>query len=262
MLELCCFDAALKASPITLRQVTTTTRLEFVLKIIGLIGGMSWESTVPYYRQINEFIKERLGGLHSAKLVLYSVDFHEIERLQHLGDWAGAGALLAHAARSLQGAGAEVLVLCTNTMHKVASVIEAAVEIPLLHIADPTADEIKRCGFTRVGLLGTRFTMEGAFYCDRLRDRHGLQVLIPGPQDREIIHRVIYEELCLGQVVPASRAEYQRIMSELTLQGAQAIILGCTEIALLVKPQDAAVPLFDTTRIHARTAAQWALSTR
>lgn len=259
MLELRGFDAALKTSPMTSPEVTRT-RQEFALKMIGLIGGMSWESTVPYYCQINEFIKERLGGLHSAKLILYSVDFHEIERLQRLGDWAGAGALLAHAARALQGAGADLLVLCTNTMHKVASVIESAVEIPLLHIADPTADEIKRAGFTRVGLLGTSFTMEGAFYSDRLRERHGLQVLIPEPSDREIIHRVIYQELCLGQLLPASRTEYRRIMSELSLQGAQAIILGCTEIALLVNSEDATVPLFDTTRIHARAAAQWALS--
>jgi aspartate racemase len=245
VLELRGFDAALKTSPMTSPEVTRT-RQEFALKMIGLIGGMSWESTVPYYCQINEFIKERLGGLHSAKLILYSVDFHEIEQLQRLGDWAGAGALLAHAARALQGAGADLLVLCTNTMHKVASVIESAVEIPLLHIADPTADEIKRAGFTRVGLLGTRFTMEGAFYSDRLRERHGLQVLIPEPPDRDLL--------------PASRTEYRRIMSELSLQGAQAIILGCTEIALLVNSEDAMVPLFDTTRIHARAAAQWALS--
>lgn len=230
------------------------------MKIIGLMGGMSWESTVPYYCEINQFIRERMGGLHSAKLILYSVDFHEIERLQRLGDWAGAGALLAHAARALQGAGADLLVLCTNTMHKVASVIESAVDIPLLHIADPTADEIRRAGFSRVGLLGTRFTIEGAFYSDRLRERHGLQVLIPEPPDREIIHRVIYEELCLGKVLPASRADYMRIMSGLALQGAQAIILGCTEITLLVNSEDAALPLFDTTRIHARAAAQWALS--
>jgi aspartate racemase len=229
------------------------------LKVIGLIGGMSWESTIPYYRQINESIKERLGGLHSAKVILYSVDFHEVERLQHRGDWEAAGALLAHAARALEAAGAHFLVLCTNTMHKVAPAIEAAVGISLLHIADPSAAEIKRAGLSRVGLLGTRFTMEQEFYTERLRQRHGLQVLMPGEADREIVHRVIYEELCLGRVVDASRSQYRRIMADLVDQGAEAIILGCTEISLLVEPGDASVPLFDTTRIHARAAAEWAL---
>jgi len=230
------------------------------LKIIGLIGGMSWESTIPYYRQINESIKERLGGLHSAKVVLYSVDFHEVERLQHFGDWEAAGALLADAARALESAGADFLVLCTNTMHKVAPAIEAAVRIPLFHIADPTADAIKNAGLSIVGLLGTRFTMEQAFYKDRLNQRHGLQVLIPNQQDREIIHRVIYEELCLGKVIDESRTEYRRVMANLIGQGAEAIILGCTEISLLVDQRDSSVPLFDTTSIHARTAAEWALS--
>jgi len=230
------------------------------LKIIGLIGGMSWESTVPYYREINEIIRKRLGGLHSAKVILYSVDFHDIERLQHAGDWEAAGELLADAARSLESAGADFLVLCTNTMHKVASAIEAAVRIPLLHIADPTAAEIKQAGFSTIGLLGTRFTMEQDFYCNRLRERHGLRVLIPSQKDREIIHRVIYEELCLGKVVPKSRAEYRRVMTELIAQGAEAIILGCTEISLLVGQRDSDVPLFDTTVIHARSAAEWALT--
>ncbi|GJI91540.1 racemase [Rugamonas sp. R1(2021)] len=230
------------------------------LKTIGLIGGMSWESTVPYYRQVNETIKEHLGGLHSAKVVLYSVDFHEVERLQHAGDWDAAGALLAGAARSLQAAGADFLVLCTNTMHKVAHAIEGAVNIPLFHIADPTAEEIKRAGHTRIGLLGTRFTMEQAFYKDRLRERHGLDVIVPGQEDRDIVHRIIYEELCLGRIVDGSRDEYRRIIAGLVEQGAQAIILGCTEISLLVAQQDAAVPLFDTTAIHARKAAEWALT--
>lgn len=230
------------------------------LKTIGLIGGMSWESTVPYYRQVNETIKEHLGGLHSAKVVLYSVDFHEVERLQHAGDWDAAGALLADAARSLQAAGADFLVLCTNTMHKVASAIEGAVNIPLFHIADPTAEEIKRAGYTRIGLLGTRFTMEQAFYKDRLRERHGLDVIVPGQEDRDIVHRIIYEELCLGRIVDGSRDEYRRIIAGLVEQGAQAIILGCTEISLLVAQQDEAVPLFDTTAIHARKAAEWALT--
>jgi aspartate racemase len=221
---------------------------------------MSWESTVPYYRQVNETIKEHLGGLHSAKVVLYSVDFHEVERLQHAGDWDAAGALLADAARSLQAAGADFLVLCTNTMHKVAHAIEGAVSIPLFHIADPTAEEIKRAGYTRIGLLGTRFTMEQAFYKDRLRERHGLDVIVPAQEDRDIVHRIIYEELCLGRIVDGSRDEYRRIIAGLVEQGAQAIILGCTEISLLVAQQDAAVPLFDTTAIHARKAAEWALT--
>ena len=228
--------------------------------MIGLIGGMSWESTVPYYQQINEVIKERLGGLHSAKLILYSVDFHDIERLQNAGQWATAGRLLAEAARSLQSAGAEFLVLCTNTMHKVASTIEASVGIPLFHIADPTALKIREAGYSKVGLLGTRFTMEEGFYIDRLQDRHGLQVLVPKSEDREIVHRIIYEELCLGRVLPKSRSEYRRVIADLKGQGAQAIILGCTEISLLVGPEDAEIPLFDTTRIHARSAAEWALA--
>lgn len=230
------------------------------MKTIGLIGGMSWESTVPYYRQINETIKDRLGGLHSAKIILYSVDFHEIERLQHEGDWDAAGAVLAQAARSLEGAGADFLVLCTNTMHKVAPGIEAAVRIPLLHIADPTAVALKRAGHATVGLLGTRFTMEQAFYRDRLSERHGLRVIVPGPQDRETIHRIIYQELCLGVVTAASRSEYRRVIESLASQGAQAIILGCTEISLLVNQQDSAVPLFDTTAIHALAAAEKALA--
>ncbi len=231
------------------------------MKTIGLIGGMSWESTVPYYRQINETVREQLGGLHSARLVLYSVDFQEIERLQHAGEWAAAGAALAQAARSLEAAGADFLVLCTNTMHKVAADIEAAVAIPLFHIADPTAGEIKQAGYTRVGLLGTRFTMEQDFYRERLRQRHGLDVLVPTPPEREQVHRIIYEELCLGRILPASRAVYRSVMTELVRRGAQAIILGCTEISLLVDATDATVPLFDTTAIHARKAAEWALST-
>ncbi|MBK7592978.1 MAG: aspartate/glutamate racemase family protein [Betaproteobacteria bacterium] len=230
------------------------------MKVIGLIGGMSWESTVPYYRQINETVRERLGGLHSARLVLYSVDFHDIERLQHAGDWQAAGALLAEAARALQAAGASFLVLCTNTMHNVAPAIEAAVTIPLLHIADPTAAEIKRTGHSTVGLLGTRFTMEQAFYRDRLSERHGLRVVVPGPEDRETVHRIIYQELCLGVVTAESRGAYRRILAKLAAQGAQAIILGCTEISLLVTQQDSAVPLFDTTAIHARAAALEALA--
>jgi aspartate racemase len=228
------------------------------MKVIGLIGGMSWESTVPYYRQVNETIKQQLGGLHSAKVVLYSVDFHEVERLQHAGDWQAAGAMMADAARALQAAGADFIVLCTNTMHKVAADIEAAVRIPLFHIADPTAREIKRAGLHKVGLLGTRFTMEQTFYTDRLRE-HGLDVVVPAPADRDIVHRIIYEELCLGRINDASRDEYRRIMADLAAQGAQAIILGCTEISLLVTQADATVPLFDTTAIHAHSATLFSL---
>jgi aspartate racemase len=231
------------------------------LKVIGLIGGMSWESTVPYYRQINEAVKARLGGLHSARIVLYSVDFHEVERLQHAGDWAAAGTMLAGVARSLEAAGADFLVLCTNTMHKVAADIEGAVAIPLLHIADPTAERIKQAGHTKVGLLGTRFTMEQDFYRNRLVERHGIEVLVPPPADRAIVHRVIYDELCLGTVRPESRDHYRRILTGLKAQGAQAAILGCTEISLLVGQDDSDLPLFDTTAIHAAAAAEAALAT-
>ena len=224
------------------------------MKTIGMIGGMSWESTLPYYRHVNEAIKARLGGLHSARLVLYSVDFHEIEQLQRSGDWQRAGALLGEAAVSLERAGAEFLVLCTNTMHKVADAIEQAVGIPLLHIADPTAEAIRASGLQRVGLLGTRFTMEQPFYRERLKSRHGIQVLVPDEVDRLLVHRVIYEELCLGTVREESRQAYREVIARLVAQGAQAVILGCTEIGLLVRDADAAVPLFDTTLLHARAA--------
>ena len=229
------------------------------MKVIGLIGGMSWESTVPYYRQINEVVRERLGGLHSAKVILYSVDFHEIELLQRSGDWDAAGARMAAAAQSLAAAGAEMLVLCTNTMHQVAPAIEAAVSIPLVHIADPTGDAIQAAGLHIVGLLGTRFTMERDFYKECLRQQHGLTVIVPQAAQREQVHRVIYEELCLGKIEPASRELYRAVMADLVAQGAQAIILGCTEISLLVGADDAVVPLYDTTAIHARRAALIAL---
>ena len=228
------------------------------MKTIGLIGGMSWESTIPYYRHINTVVKQRLGGLHSARVILYSVDFHDIEQLQRAGDWQAAGALLSTAARALETAGADFLVLCTNTMHKVAPAIEAAVRIPLLHIADPTAAEIKRAGFTQVGLLGTRFTMDEAFMKERL-SRDGLQILTPARRDRESVDRIIYEELCQGLLAEASRAQYRSIIARLVERGAQAIILGCTEISLLIEQKDAAVPLFDTTSLHAREAGLWAL---
>ena len=229
------------------------------MKTIGLIGGMSWESTLPYYRHINETIKARLGGLHSARLVLYSVDFHEIEQLQRSGDWQRAGALLGEAAAALERAGAEFLVLCTNTMHKVADGIEQAVSLPLLHIADPTAEAIRASGLQRVGLLGTRFTMEQPFYRERLESRHGIQVLVPDETDSQRVHRVIYEELCLGTVREESRQAYREVIARLVAQGAQAVILGCTEIGLLVGDADATVPLFDTTLLQARAAAERAL---
>jgi aspartate racemase len=229
------------------------------MKTIGLIGGMSWESTALYYRQINLAVQQQLGGLHSAKLVLLSVDFHAVEVLQRAGDWAGAGSLLANAARSLEAAGADFLVLCTNTMHIVAPAISEAVHIPLLHIADPTAQAIQQAGHTRIGLLGTRFTMEQHFYIDRLKQQ-GLEVLLPEREDRDTVHRIIFEELCLGQTLEVSRQHYRRIMAKLVEQGAQAIILGCTEITLLVGAADVSVPLFDTTALHASAAAAHALA--
>ncbi len=231
------------------------------MKTIGLLGGMSWESTAAYYRHINEAVRQRLGGLHSATLLLYSVDFAEVERYQREGDWGAAGTRLAQAAQVLEAAGADFVVLCTNTMHKVADAIEAAVAIPLLHIADATAADIAPHAFTTVGLLGTRFTMEDDFYRGRLRERHGLEVLTPPPADRDLVHRVIYQELCVGTVSDDSRAAFREVMAGLAGRGAQGLILGCTEIALLVGAADASVPLFDTTRLHARLAVERALTT-
>ncbi len=228
------------------------------MKTLGLIGGMSWQSTALYYRLINETVKQRLGGLHSAQLVLHSVDFHDIEVLQRSGQWDQAGLLLARAGRALVTAGADALVLCTNTMHKVADAIERAVPVPLLHIADPTAAAIKAQGLSRVGLLGTGFTMEQEFYRERMRAL-GVDCFVPPAPDRQIVHRVIYEELCLGVVREESRAQYQRIIRELQGQGAEAVILGCTEICMLIGPGDADVPLFDTAHLHATTAADWAV---
>ncbi|MGO4261367.1 aspartate/glutamate racemase family protein [Lysobacter sp. TAB13] len=225
------------------------------MKTLGLLGGMSWESTVPYYRMINETVRDRLGGLHSARLLLYSVDFAEVERLQHAGDWHAAGELLGRAACSLRDGGAQLLVICTNTMHKVAAQVEAASGLPLLHIADPTGAAIRAAGLGKIGLLGTRFTMEQEFYRQRLIERHGLEVLVPPAEDREIVHRVIYDELCLGKILPPSREEYRRIIAGLVARGAQGVILGCTEIGLLIGPQDVEVTLFDTTALHARAAA-------
>lgn len=230
------------------------------MKTIGLLGGMSWESTATYYREINEGIKQRLGGLHSARILLNSVDFDQLEKLQHSGDWDEIARLLIAASRSIEAGGADFLLICTNTMHKVAPEIEAAINIPLLHIADATAEEIISRGVSKVGLLGTSFTMEQSFYRGRLSERHGLEVLVPDSEAREQVHRVIYDELCLGQINPSSRQRYIDIISELGSRGAEAVILGCTEIALLVSPEESPVPLFDTTRIHARKAVEAALA--
>ncbi|MHB8455738.1 MAG: aspartate/glutamate racemase family protein [Acidiferrobacterales bacterium] len=228
------------------------------MKTIGLIGGMSWESTAVYYRLINRAVAARLGGFHSARLLLHSVDFHEIEELQRRGDWSRAGTQLAGVARALDRGGADFLVLCTNTMHVVADAITAAVPIPLLHIADPTADAVQGCGIRSVGLLGTRFTMEQDFYRRRLEDR-GLTVITPVQADRELVHRVIYDELCGGEVRDTSRDAYRQVMTRLTDAGAEGIIFGCTEIGMLVGPDDSAVPTFDTTQLHADAAAEYAV---
>jgi aspartate racemase len=230
------------------------------MKTIGLIGGMSWESTVPYYRTINRVVGERLGGFHSAKLVLYSVDFHEVEQLQREGRWSESGEMLAEAARAVRRGGADFIVLCTNTMHKVAALIEAAVDVPLLHIADATAERVKAAGLTRIGLLGTAFTMEEDFYRGRLEDRHGLTVLTPPADQRALIHRVIYGELCLGTVADESRTAFKQVVGDLVARQAQGVILGCTEIGLLLRPEDAPVQLFDTATIHAEAAAHYALA--
>ena len=228
------------------------------MKTIGLIGGMSWESTQTYYRLINQTIREELGGLHSAKLVLYSVDFAEIEALQHQGDWQATADILRAAARSVESAGAGFLVLCTNTMHKVAPDIERAVSIPLLHIADATASVLKDDGMTCVGLMGTRFTMEQAFYVGRLQD-HGIRVVVPDERQKTCVHSVIYDELCQGITRPESKAAYLDIVASLADRGAQGVILGCTEIGLLIQGSDTAVRLYDTATIHGQQAVGYAL---
>jgi len=230
-------------------------------KIIGLLGGMSWESSAEYYRIVNERVRDRLGGLHSARVLMWSFDFADIEALQHRGDWDGATALMIEAAQRLERGGADVIVICTNTMHKMADAVQAAIGLPILHIADPTAARIKAAGLARVGLLGTAFTMEQDFYKGRLIDRHGLDVIVPDEADRAIVHRIIYEELVQGRVLDASRDAYRAIMARLIERGAEAIILGCTEIMLLVGPADSAVPLYDTTTLHAEAAVELALNT-
>jgi aspartate racemase len=229
------------------------------MKRIGLLGGMSWESSAEYYRLINEATRDRVGGLHSADCLLRSVDFAEVELLQRTGHWNRAGALLAAEAAALEAAGAELLVLCTNTMHKVADAITDAIAIPFVHIADTTARAVQAQGLETVGLLATGYTMEQDFYVGRLRDLHGLDVLVPDEPDRRIVHDVIYEELCVGVVADDSRRQYRRIIAGLADRGAQGILLGCTEIDLLVGPQDSPVPLFDTTRLHAHRAVDLAL---
>ncbi|XMA28426.1 aspartate/glutamate racemase family protein [Bacillus bombysepticus] len=228
------------------------------MKTIGLIGGMSWESTSEYYRIINEEIKERLGGLHSAKCLINSVDFEEIERCQSSGNWDGAGEILGNAAYSLQKGGADFIIICTNTMHKVVGKIKAKIDIPVLHIADATAKEIKRKDIQKVGLLGTKYTMEQDFYKSRIEE-HDIKVIVPSEKNRKEINKVIYTELCLGKIVSQSREYYKRVIEELVQKGTQGIILGCTEIGLLIKQENVSVPIFDTTHIHAIEAVKVAL---
>jgi len=230
------------------------------MKTIGMLGGMSWESTLTYYRLLNEGIKTQLGGLHSAKICMVSVDFDEIEKLQHADAWDEMGNQLSESALAIERGGADFLMICTNTMHKVAPQIEQALSIPLLHIADATARALQSDGIQRIGLLGTRFTMEQAFYTRRIVDNFGIEVLIPDSAKREVVHRVIYEELCLGIINKQSKQEFLDIITEFAQQGAQAVVLGCTEIAMLVQQSDTAVPLYDTTNIHAQAAIKFALA--
>jgi len=242
------------------RDLSKTPTGSTNMKRIGLLGGMSWESSSEYYRFVNEEVRDRLGGLHSADCLLRSVDFAPVEELQRTGRWDEAGELLAAEAAALAASGAELLVLCTNTMHKLADRIEAAIDIPFVHIADTTADAVRAAGMTTVGLLATAYTMEQEFYVGRLRERHGLGVLVPGDEDRALVHRVIYDELCVGVIDDGSRDAYRRVMRDLAGRGAEAILLGCTEIDLLVGEHDSPVPVFDTTRLHARKAVELALA--
>jgi aspartate racemase len=229
------------------------------MKTIGLIGGMSWESSIEYYKIINEDVRAKLGGLHSAKCMMHSVDFAEIEPLQHQGKWNEATQILIAAAKNVEAGGADFIIFCTNTMHKVADEVQTHLRIPILHIADATAQTIKTEGFKKVGLLGTRFTMEEDFYKGRLSQKHNLEILIPNEEEREVIHRIIYDELCMGEIKTSSKTKYMDIINRLAKKGAEGIILGCTEIGLLVKREDTRVPLFDTTRIHAIAAVEYAL---
>ena len=229
------------------------------MKTIGLIGGMSWESTQYYYRQINQGIRQRLGGLHSAQILLHSVDFAPIEALQHAGDWDAAAEILSQAAQSLESGGADFFLICTNTMHKVADKVEKAVKIPLLHIADATAEVLLADKISHIGLLGTAFTMEQSFYKGRLSQQHGIEVLVPDPRDRETVHDIIYRELCLGTIKPASKKAYLQIIKRLQQQEIEGVILGCTEICMLVDQGDTSIKLYDTTAIHTEQAVDYAL---
>lgn len=229
------------------------------MKTIGMVGGMSWESTLEYYRILNESVKEKLGGFHSAKCILYSVDFEEVERLQHLGEWDSLTKLMILAAKKVESAGADFILICTNTMHKMADEVQDAIHIPLLHIVDVTAEAIQANGQNRVGLLGTKFTMEQDFYKKKLQDKYGFDVLIPSEEERQVIHDILYVELCLGKIEEPSRNKFKDIIHNLIDRGAQGIILGCTEIPLIVAQKDYEVPLYDTTALHARAAVEYAI---
>ncbi len=229
------------------------------MKTIGLIGGMSWESSLEYYRIINETVKEKLGGFHSAKCLMYSVDFEEVEKLQRNGKWDEATALMIDAAQRVKKGGADFVLICTNTMHKMAEEVQSSINIPLLHLADVTAERIKAQGLKKVGLLGTKFTMEEDFYKGRLIKKHGLEVMIPDDEEREAIHNILYNELCMGEIKKISKDKFKKIIDNLVLKGAEGIILGCTEIPLLIDKEDYEIPLFDTTRIHAEEAVEYAL---
>jgi len=229
------------------------------MKTMGMIGGMSWESSLEYYRIVNETIKKKLGGFHSAKCILYSVDFEEVEKLQHLGDWDELTRKMTDSAKRLESAGADFVIICTNTMHKMAAEVQGAIGIPLLHIADITAEAIRAHGETRVGLLGTKFTMEQDFYKGRLQKKHGLEVLIPGEEERQVVHDILYSELCLGEIKEQSKHKFKNIIQNLVDRGAQSVILGCTEIPLIVSQDDYAIHVYDTTRLHAEAAVDFAL---
>lgn len=229
------------------------------MKTIGMIGGMSWESSLEYYRIMNQAVKEKLGGFHSAQCILYSVDFDDVEKLQHQGDWESLTRLMIEAAQRVKKAGAGFLVICTNTMHKMADEVQGAIQIPLLHIADVTAEAVKANGQSRVGLLGTKFTMEQDFYKGRLKEIHGIDVLIPEDKERQVIHDILYNELCLGEIKELSREKFQSIIQNLVKRGAQGVILGCTEIPLIVRQEDYEIPLYDTTALHAKAAVDFAL---
>lgn len=230
------------------------------MKTIGLIGGMSWESSLEYYRIINETVKEKLGGFHSAKSIMYSVDFEEVEELQHEGKWDEATELMIDAAQRVERGGADFVIICTNTMHKMAEEVQKSIRIPLLHIADATAEKINEQGLNKVGLLGTKFTMEEDFYKQRLREKHGIEAIIPDERERQIVHDILYSELCMGEIKDISKDKFKEIIANLAANGAEGIILGCTEIPLLIKQEDYDIPLFDTTAIHAEFAVEYAIS--